>query len=161
MPVTEERGTTAVMDERSCFSPTILYVGVGEQVTWTNKSTPPHTVTGANASWGDYTEIKAGDSVEHRFDTAGVYPYYCFVHPGMIGAVVVGDGASSGSESSAALQAVQPRTDSAPDALAPVSAQRSQVRERGSWPLLLGGFLGVLGLTAGATVATFGVGRRG
>ena len=54
MPVTEERGTTAVMDERSCFSPTILYVGVGEQVTWTNKSTPPHTVTGANVAGANF-----------------------------------------------------------------------------------------------------------
>ncbi|HEX6030387.1 MAG TPA: plastocyanin/azurin family copper-binding protein [Tepidiformaceae bacterium] len=158
--MTDERGIAVAMGD-SCFGPTILRAEVGDSVTWTNKSTEPHTVTGANASWGDYTEIEAGDSVQRRFDTAGVYAYYCFVHPGMIGAVVVGDGASSGSESSAALQAVQPRTDSAPAALAPVSAQRSQVRERGSWPLLLGGFLGVLGLTAGATVATFGVGRRG
>jgi plastocyanin len=158
-PVSDEPGTSVAMSE-SCFGPTILRAEVGDLVTWTNKSTQPHTVTGANASWGDYTELKAGDSVERRFDTAGVYPYYCFVHNGMIGAIVVGDGTSGADGAAVAVQAVQPRTGDAPASPAPASAQTPQVRERESWPLLLGGLLGVLGLTAGATVATFGVGHR-
>jgi len=33
--------------------------------------------------------------VSYRFDTDGVYPYACWLHPGMVGAIVVGDGVGS------------------------------------------------------------------
>jgi hypothetical protein len=74
----------------------------------------PHTVTGAGSSWGDYTELQAIASVEHRFDDAGVYPYFCLLHPGMIGAVVV-DGAG-GETVLRADGAVVPNAGSAPNA---------------------------------------------
>lgn len=92
-PVTEERGTTVLM-ELACFKPTIAHISAGETVTFINQDEMLHTVTGVNSSWGDYTETELGqgDSVEHRFSDRGVYPYYCLLHPGMIGVVVV-DGA--------------------------------------------------------------------
>jgi hypothetical protein len=31
-------------------------------------------------------------SAAWRFERPGVYPYYCVIHPGMVGAVVVGGG---------------------------------------------------------------------
>ena len=30
--------------------------------------------------------------MSYRFDQDGVYPYSCLLHPGMVGAIVVGDG---------------------------------------------------------------------
>jgi hypothetical protein len=33
-----------------------------------------------------------GETVSYRFDQDGVYPYSCLIHPGMVGAIVVGDG---------------------------------------------------------------------
>ena len=30
--------------------------------------------------------------MRYRFDEDGVYPYSCLIHPGMVGAIVVGDG---------------------------------------------------------------------
>ena len=30
--------------------------------------------------------------MRYRFDQDGVYPYSCLIHPGMVGAIVVGDG---------------------------------------------------------------------
>ncbi len=96
-PVTDERGTVVEMTG-TCFAPTILRITPGETVTWTNVGSLPHTVTGANASWGDYIELELGDSVSHRFESPGVYPYYCLLHPGMIGGVVVGDGEAPGVE---------------------------------------------------------------
>ena len=117
-PVTGEQGTTVEMQE-DCFTPTILRVQLGETVTWVNGDAVPHTVTGANFSWGDYTELAEGESVSHRFTSSGIYPYYCFLHSGMIGTIVVGDGGSAefgGENSSLAVQGVdgsRPSTGSA------------------------------------------------
>ena len=44
---------------------------------------------------GTYDELMPGKSVTHKFASSGVYPYFCVIHPGMVGAVVVGDGTSS------------------------------------------------------------------
>ena len=89
-PVTDAKGTG--VDIRDfCFSPTILRVSTGETVTFTNVDPFPHSVLGANATWGDYAGFKKR-SVTYRFSEPGVYPYVCTYHPGMVGAVVVGDG---------------------------------------------------------------------
>jgi plastocyanin len=89
-PVTDAKGTG--VDIRDfCFSPTILRVSTGETVTFTNVDPFPHSVLGANATWGDYAGFKK-KSVTYRFSEPGVYPYVCTYHPGMVGAVVVGDG---------------------------------------------------------------------
>ncbi len=82
-----------VVDIAQCgYSPTILYVEPGTEVRWTNMDPMPHTVTGMGASLGGITNIESGNKTEpYRFDDVGVYPYYCFLHPGMAAAVVVGD----------------------------------------------------------------------
>ena len=108
-PVTGEQGTTVEMQE-NCFTPTILGVQPGETVAWVNGDAVPHTVTGASVAWGDYTNLAEGESVSHRFTSSGVYPYYCLLHPGMIGTIVVGDGGGAefgGDSSSLAVQAVE------------------------------------------------------
>ena len=79
-----------------CFGPTILRVAPGETVTWVNKDTFPHTVLGANAAWGGYDKLGAWEEVSYRFVDSGVYPYVCTYHPGMIGAVVAGNGRPDG-----------------------------------------------------------------
>jgi plastocyanin len=89
-PVTDAEGTG--VDIRDfCFSPTILRVSTGDAVTFTNVDPFPHSVLGANATWGDYAGFKRR-SVTYRFSEPGVYPYVCTYHVGMVGAVVVGDG---------------------------------------------------------------------
>jgi len=79
----------------ACFTPTILHVDPGQPVTWTNTDPFVHNVT-AN-SWGHFDDLVAGDSFTATFQEAGVYPYACTYHPGMSGAVVVGDGMGAGS----------------------------------------------------------------
>lgn len=107
--VTEAINTTVHM-EGNCFAPTVLHVQVGDTVTWTNFDPVAHTVSGANVAWGDYTQVQQGRSVSHQFTEAGAYPYYCFLHPGMIGAIVVGDGTAAGTTARTqdALAAVEP-----------------------------------------------------
>ena len=74
-----------------CFEPTVLRVEVGQTVTWTNEDSVPHMVTGANHSWGSTDQFARGGAVTERFDQAGVYPYWCPLHPSMLGTVVVGE----------------------------------------------------------------------
>ena len=73
------------------FQPTVLYVEEGAEVTWVNKDPFDHTVTGANVGWGSERFLSQGDTITQRFDDAGVFPFYCLLHPGMVGTVVVGD----------------------------------------------------------------------
>jgi plastocyanin len=94
--VTDAPGTTVTI-RQFCFGPTILRVAPGETVTWINKDTSPHTVVGANAVWGDFSTLRRAARVTYRFVRPGVYPYVCTYHPGMVGAVVVGDAAGPGS----------------------------------------------------------------
>src|SRR3712207_8386814 len=55
-------------------------------------------------------------SASFTFTEAGVIPYACMLHPGMIGAVVVGDtGASSTADSGAAAPPVAPPDDGPTD----------------------------------------------
>jgi len=76
-----------------CFDATVLYVDPGTEVTWTNRDSMTHDVVGVGDTWGDPgLSLLTGDDVSYRFDADGVYPYACWLHPGMVGAIVVGDG---------------------------------------------------------------------
>jgi plastocyanin len=100
-PVTQETGD-AVAIRQFCFEPTILMVPGGGEVTFTNQDGFPHNVLGANASWGSFARMNDGKSRAFAFDGPGVYPYVCSWHPGMVGAIVVGDAEAPG----AAIDAV-------------------------------------------------------
>jgi plastocyanin len=84
-----DAATDEVTMRSACFTPTVARVGVGGTVTFHNGDPMVHEVTGAGGSFGDHEPIAPGESVEHTFDEAGVYPYYCVLHPTMVGAVVV------------------------------------------------------------------------
>ncbi len=100
VPFTDARTTTVEM-KQACFGPTVARIAPGDAVTFRNTDTQTHAVSGANGTFGDaHSEILPGDQVSFTFDGEGVYPYVCIIHPGMAGAIVVGDGA--GKVSSAA-----------------------------------------------------------
>jgi plastocyanin len=84
-----DSGGTEVLMAKNCFSPTVLRVAPGATVHWKNFDYAEHTVTSAGM-FIDQT-LGASGAFDFRFDKAGVYPYYCTIHPGMAGAVVVGD----------------------------------------------------------------------
>jgi plastocyanin len=87
-PATEATGNLVDI-KKACFTPSNLHVQPGQRVTWVNNDTITHVVAGS--SWGHFDEMSQGDRVSFRFDDAGVYPYTCYLHPGMNGAVIVGD----------------------------------------------------------------------
>jgi len=74
------------------FAPTIAHVAVGSEATFVNGPDFSHLITGANQEWGSPdVELAPGSTVSYTFDQAGIYPYACVLHPGMSGAIVVGD----------------------------------------------------------------------
>ena len=92
-PVTQAAGSEVQID-LSCFTPTVLDVSVGRTVRFVNTSAMPHTVTGVGGSFGNTAILNQGSTLDAKFDKVGVFPYYCVLHPGMSGSVVVSaDGA--------------------------------------------------------------------
>lgn len=84
---TEGSGDTVEMT-RFCMSPSTLRVEPGTTVTWKNLDPVPHNVYGSAFFGGD---LAPGASVAHTFADPGTYAYACTLHPGMVGAVVVGE----------------------------------------------------------------------
>jgi plastocyanin len=142
--VTDAAGTVITI-RQFCFGPTILRVAQGETVTWINKDPFAHTVVGANAVWGDFSMLRRAARVSYRFVRPGVYPYVCTYHPGMVGAIVVGDGSGLGSAGTTTTAAgpvtlvdpaTQPRNVSL-DVAQPVETRTSL----GVWPAGVGAAL--------------------
>ena len=72
------------------FWPAQITVPAGTRVLWTNRDDIPHTV----AESGNPRELKSrpldtGDSFSFVFNRAGVYHYFCSIHPHMQGTVIV------------------------------------------------------------------------
>jgi plastocyanin len=100
---TDHTGTVVTM-EANCFSPTVLRISPGDEVTWRNDDPVAHTVTGVGSLWGDPGDRMPGERTTYAFEGNGVYVYSCILHPGMVGAVVVGDGTgNAGVEPAAAV----------------------------------------------------------
>jgi plastocyanin len=92
-PATDQ-ATTKVEISGVCFGPTVARVPVGGKVTWTNLDPFAHNVVGASVAWGGYDDLRPNGSATYDFPKAGVYPYACTIHPGMVGTVVVGSAAA-------------------------------------------------------------------
>jgi len=109
----------------ACFSPTVIRILPGQKVTWTNRDSMAHTVTGAAYQWGSTDQLSLGQTVSFRFAASGVFPYFCLIHPGMVGAVVVGDGTSTQTTTQDIVTVVgtpAPTPPAAQPAQSPVSA---------------------------------------
>jgi hypothetical protein len=138
--------------------PTVLHAEAGQTVIWTNEDPAPHSVAGATVEWGNYTEHGQGESLSYRFDKPGTYPYYCFVHNGMTGAIVVGDG--RGSDAGNTVKAVSVAVATAAPVAAPAPAIVAAKGDDGGpgWPGA--GLAGALGLSAGIGGTTWAWRRR-
>jgi plastocyanin len=82
----------------NAFDPNPVKAKVGGSVTWTNDDSTPHTVTSGqnskpdgkfDSSPGLKTLITPGQTFSHKFTEAGEYPYFCQLHPNMVGTVSV------------------------------------------------------------------------
>lgn len=81
--------TVSMMD--ACFTASVSRVEPGTIVTFVNEDDGVTHNVGGNL-WGYHGDMIPGDTFTATFDDPGVYPFACSYHPGMIGAIVVGDG---------------------------------------------------------------------
>ena len=89
-------GSTSKTED--AYDPNPVQVSVGDTVTWTNDDTTPHTVTSGTGGQPDGNFDSSPNlnplmapqqTFEHTFEEAGEFPYYCAIHPNMVGTVSV------------------------------------------------------------------------
>ncbi|MEM2759414.1 MAG: plastocyanin/azurin family copper-binding protein [Nitrososphaerales archaeon] len=106
-PISEEKTSAAVVDivlgaanpsNPAFYVPAEITVEVGTTVVWTNSDTAAHTVTSGDVSdpdsWGQIFDsgfplMQPAEKFEFTFKERGEYPYFCQVHPWMVGKVIV------------------------------------------------------------------------
>ena len=79
-------GVTTVEVKDNEFTPRVIEVPAGTEITWDVSGANPHNVIGDG--WSSDT-LKRGDTFAHVFDTAGEHNYECTLHGGMTGRVIV------------------------------------------------------------------------
>jgi plastocyanin len=99
-------GKVSIVEEASemgdqAYDPNPVKVKVGDTVTWTNDDSQAHTVTSGtdssdpnmgkefDSSPGLSTLLSTHQTFSHKFTTAGEFPYFCQLHPTMVGKIVV------------------------------------------------------------------------
>lgn len=71
------------------FIPASTQVPLGTKVTWDNKDYVAHTATSADGHTFDTRTILPGTSFTVTLQHKGVFPYYCKIHPWMLGTIQV------------------------------------------------------------------------
>ena len=80
---------SAVAIDNFTFAPQTLTVKTGTVVTWTNRDDIPHGIAATDSTFTRSKALDTGDSYSFKFTTPGTYKYFCYVHPHMIGTIVV------------------------------------------------------------------------
>jgi plastocyanin len=70
------------------FVPQRVTVKPGTTVTWINEDDIPHTIAATGKAFRSKV-LDTDDKFSFTFTTAGVYEYFCSLHPHMTGAIVV------------------------------------------------------------------------
>jgi plastocyanin len=144
----EDKATVRMVN--ACFSASITTVDPGTSVTFVHDDAGITHNVGGN-QWGYFDDMTKGDAFTVAFDKAGVYPFACSYHPGMTGAIVVGDGKGEGNGAGITVEPFE--------APAPQTVTRVVAKDEGL-PAGLIVASGVVGLALGGGIA-FGLGRSG
>jgi len=70
------------------FTPGAINVKAGTRVIWVNHDDIPHTVDSTEGKFKSGA-LDTDDKFEFRFVQPGEYPFYCRIHPKMIGKIIV------------------------------------------------------------------------
>jgi plastocyanin len=84
----EDTPNTVMIDNFS-FAPATLTVKAGSTVTWTNRDDIPHGIASSNNAFKKSGALDTNDSYSFTFATPGTYQYFCYLHPHMVGSIVV------------------------------------------------------------------------
>ena len=87
-------GAPGCEETNECYIPAELTISSGTTVIWENVDAAAHLATSGTPDGGpdgtfDSGMIMGGDSFEFEFTEKGEFPYYCIVHPWMVGTVTV------------------------------------------------------------------------
>jgi plastocyanin len=88
---TQEAQSFVVRMQLDKYDPETITVPVGATITWSNEEEDPrnsHNVIDANGAF-ESTLTYPGETWSFTFDTPGEYVYYCDLHEGMYGKVIV------------------------------------------------------------------------
>jgi plastocyanin len=81
--------TSMVSIDNFSFGPQTLTVKAGATVTWTNRDDIPHGIASSNNAFKKSGALDTDDSYSFTFSTPGTYQYFCYLHPHMVGSIVV------------------------------------------------------------------------
>jgi plastocyanin len=79
----------AVSIDNFTFTPQTLTVKAGTTVTWTNKDDIPHGIAWTNNAFAKSLALDTDDKYTVTFSEPGTYQYFCYLHPHMVGTLVV------------------------------------------------------------------------
>jgi len=71
------------------FTPPVLTVKAGTEVTWINKDDVPHIIVNTQLKFPPSKVLDTDQRFSHTFTQPGTYDYYCSIHPKMTGKVIV------------------------------------------------------------------------
>jgi len=81
--------TSMVSIDNFSFGPQTLTVKAGATVTWTNRDDIPHGIASSNNAFKKSGALDTDESYSFTFTTPGTYQYFCYLHPHMVGSIVV------------------------------------------------------------------------
>ncbi|HYL14040.1 MAG TPA: cupredoxin family copper-binding protein [Terriglobales bacterium] len=84
----EDANGTEIRADNFTFAPDTLTVPVNSTVTWVNKDDIPHVIASSDGVFKSKA-LDTDQKYSYTFTKAGTYPYYCSIHPKMVGKVVV------------------------------------------------------------------------
>ena len=147
----EDEATVRIVD--ACFTASILKVDPETEVTFVNMDAGlTHNVGGSG--WGQLDDMHQGDAFSATFYEEGVYPFACSYHPGMTGAIVVGDGFGAGNGE---MVGVKPLSSTTTDPVAPAT-EPAAAASASPAPWIAAG---IAGLLIGGVATALVIGRRG
>jgi plastocyanin len=86
----QKASTMEVKVDNFSFGPVTLTVPVGTTVMWTNRDDIPHTIVSTDDPKAFKSKVLDTDEkFSFTFSKPGTYPYFCSIHPKMIGKVIV------------------------------------------------------------------------
>ena len=80
--------TAEVRVDNFTFGPQSITVPVNTTVTWVNRDDIPHVIVSTDGVFRSKA-LDTDDKYSFTFTKAGTYPYFCGIHPKMVGKIVV------------------------------------------------------------------------
>ena len=87
-PVTSTSSQNPVAVQNYAFSPSMLTIQKGANVTWKNDDSVQHSIVSDSPAFSSPL-LNTGDTYTYQFNNSGSFPYHCSIHPYMKGTIVV------------------------------------------------------------------------